>query len=315
MPKIKFGVFIDPIYLPQTYESIRIMVLDSERLGYDSVWVSDHLMKEKEPILECFTVLSALSSITRKLRLGSMVFCNSYRTPSMLAKMTATLDVASKGRLEFGIGAGWNREEYYAYGYSFPKPSVRILQMKEGIEIIKKLWTEEKTTYQGKYFNIKDAFCEPKPIQKPHPPITIGGSGEKLMLRVVAEYADRSNWGFCSIETFKRKLKVLKKHCSIVNRNYERIEKSLSSRVMISESKAEIEDLLKKLFLLRNPSVSFKEWVKNLKESSIIGTSSDCLEKIKEYVDLEVTYFILNFLDSPSMESMKLFSEEVVNQF
>jgi len=312
MPEVKFGVLLDPIYLPLTYSSCKSIALESERLGFNAVWMSDHLMVRKEPILECFTVLSTLSSITSKIRLGSLVFCNSYRYPSLLAKMAATLDVASEGRLEFGIGAGWNEGEYNAYGVPFPKASVRISQLREGIEVIKKMWTEEKATYQGKYFKIKDAFCEPKPVQKPHPPITIGGGGEKLTLRVVAKYADRYNWGICPVETLRRKLKLLEEHCSAVHRDYDQIEKSLITRVIISESKAEVGELAKKRFNVKRPAASFKEWFENFKASNIVGTPSECLDKVKDYIDTGVTYFMPNFCDSPSMEGMRLFAEEVI---
>ena len=136
---LKFGVFFDPTYLPASYESFKVLALEAEKLGYESLWVSDHLMSGKKPIIECFTTLSSFASLTKTIRLGSLVACNSYRNPSVLAKMTATIDVISNGRLEFGIGAGWNKQEYQAYGFPFPKPSIRIAQMREGLEIIKKL--------------------------------------------------------------------------------------------------------------------------------------------------------------------------------
>lgn len=314
MVKIKFGIFLDPIYLPLTYKPCKSIALKSEQLGYNAVWMSDHLMMGREPILECFTVLSALSSITDKLRLGSLVFCNSYRTPSLLAKMAATLDVISEGRLEFGIGAGWKEDEYSAYCIPFPKLSVRISQMKEGIEVIKEMWTKEEATYKGKYFRIRDAFCEPKPFQKPHPPITIGGSGEKLILRVVAKHANRSNWGSCSSETFKRKLKILRDHCSVMNRDYEQIDKSILVRVAISKSKVEIKNILEKMYSIKKPTIPFKEWLASYKASNIIGTPIECSDRIREYIDVGATYFMLHFLDSPTTKGMELFAKEVTSK-
>ena len=172
MNKTKIGVFL-PFYAfksPQTFERVRNVVLECERLGYDSIWLDDHLMYGKTPILECWTTLSALASLTAKIRLGTMVLCNSYRNPALLAKMAATLDVISNGRLELGIGAGVQKDEHEAYGIPFPKPSERIERMKEAVEIIKKLWTEENANYQGKYYTVNEAVCLPKPLQKPHPP-------------------------------------------------------------------------------------------------------------------------------------------------
>ena len=314
--KVKFGVFIDPLYIPSPYRSLEGQALDAERLGFESVWISDHLMLDNKPIVECFTTLSALATLTQKIRLGSLVACNSYRSPSLLAKISATLDVISKGRLEFGIGAGWNAEEYMAYGIPFPPPSTRIAQMREGIEIIKRMWTEEAPSFTGEYFSIEGAHCEPKPIQKPHPPITLGGSGEKLTLKAVAEYADRSNW-MGSVSEFAHKLGVLKEHCSQVGRDYDEIEKSWMGRAMVGTDPQQLKNGLKKLYrsgrLRITPPQPFEDWLETIVERGLIGSPSQCLAKIKEYADLGVTYFMIGFLDSPSTENMELFSENVMS--
>ena len=138
--KLKFGVFFDPAYLPTTFSSIEKLALEAEKLGYESLWISDHLMEGNKPIIECFTTLSSLASLTKMIRLGSLVTCHSYRRPSLLAKMGATIDVISNGRFELGLGAGWDRTEYHGYGFPFPKPRIRIAQMTEGISIIKQFW-------------------------------------------------------------------------------------------------------------------------------------------------------------------------------
>ena len=175
--KISFGVFL-PLYAfgASSFDFIRDMVLECERLGYDSVHLDDHLMYRKTPILECWTTLSALSAVTTRIRLGTTVLCASFRNPALLAKMAATLDVISNGRLDLGVGAGVQENEHKAYSIAFPKPSMRIERLKEAIIIMKKMWTEEKATYIGKHYRINDAVCEPKPVQKPHLPITIGGA-------------------------------------------------------------------------------------------------------------------------------------------
>jgi len=148
-------------------------------------------------ILESWTTLSALSTLTSKIRLGTMVSCNQHRNPALLAKSAATLDVLSNGRLEFGIGAGAQESEHLAYGFDFPKLSDRVERLGEALEVVMGLWTQEKSTYQGKHYSLKDAVCEPKPLQKPHPPITVGGSEEKYTLKVTAKYADRFDWDIC----------------------------------------------------------------------------------------------------------------------
>lgn len=272
-------------------------------------------MSDNKPVIECFTTLSALAAMTQTIRLGSLVACNSYRRPSFLAKIASTLDVVSDGRLEFGIGAGWNEEEYRAYGIPFPKPSIKIAQMREGVEIIKRMWTEEHPSFTGQYFRVTRAHCEPKPIQKPNPPITIGGSGEKLTLKVVAEYADRSNWSG-SVSEFAYKLKILKAHCSRVGRNYDDIEKSWFGRVMLGEDPQELRKRLKQLYgsgrLLMTQPQTFDDWVETLTRTGLIGSLSECSAKIWEYAELGVTYFMLSFLDSPSTHDMNLFYKNVL---
>jgi len=314
---LKFGVFLDPLFLSTTYPLFKEEALEAERLGYESLWVSDHLMTGKKPIIECFTTLSAFASITRTIRLGSLVACNSYRNPSILAKTAATVDVISNGRLEFGIGAGWDEEEYRAYGIPFLKASIRIAQLKEGVEIIRRMWTEESPSYSGKYFSIRGAHCEPKPVQKPHPPITIGGGGEKLTLRVVAEYADRWSWGG-SVEEFTQRLKVLEAHCSQVGRDCAEIEKSLYARVKISNNRRELRNYFEKLYsggqLYFGTPVLFEEWFQTLRTRNIVGTLEECLVKIREYADLGITYFMLTFLDLPSTHDMRLFAEEIMGK-
>ena len=146
------------------FNRIQDAVLECERLGYSSVWLDDHLMLNKMPILECWTTLSALSRVTETIRLGTMVTCNSFRNPTLLAKMVATLDNISNGRLELGIGAGVQKNEHYAYGFPFLAPKSRLERLKEAVELIKKLWTEEKANYIGKYYSIRDTVCEPKPL-------------------------------------------------------------------------------------------------------------------------------------------------------
>jgi F420-dependent oxidoreductase-like protein len=317
MAKIKFGVFL-PFYafrnekreFSPSFNLLQDVVLECEHLKYNSVWLDDHLMLEEVPIFECWTTLSALSSVTEKIRLGTMVTCNSFRNPSLLAKMGATFDNLSNGRFELGIGAGVQKKEHIAYGFPFPSSKVRIERLKEAVEIVKKLWTEKKTTYKGQYYKIQDAICEPKPLQKPHPPITIGGGGEKLMLRVTAQHADRYDWGYLpSLELYKHKMKVLEKHCRVVGRNFQEIEKSCwpAGQIFIRENRKELKDRA-------------LQWVpkgvslENFTRTNLVGTPEDCQNQIRQYSSLGVTHFMLFFGDLPDLRGLRLFAKEVVQK-
>jgi len=314
LAKLKYGVFL-PFYAFQAkepkeyYDHIKNIVLECEKSGYDSVWIDDHLMYNNWPILESWTTLSALSSLTSKIRLGTMVSCVQHRNPALLAKAAATLDVISNGRLEFGIGAGVQEAEHVAYGFGFPKPSIRTERLDEALEVIIRLWTQEKASYDGKYYTLKDAVCEPKPQQKPHPPITVGGSGEKL-LKVTAQYADRFDWGFLpSIEAYKRKLETLEQKCKSVGRNFTEIERSCwpSGQVFIAKDET---ILAEKIAKIKPANISVQEF----KKTALTGTPEQCRERLQVYVDLGVTYFMLFFADLPSIENLRLFAETVAGK-
>jgi alkanesulfonate monooxygenase SsuD/methylene tetrahydromethanopterin reductase-like flavin-dependent oxidoreductase (luciferase family) len=166
--------------------------------AFDSVWMDDHFwpwaswQAPETPYLECATTMAYLAGAFPKLKYASSVFCQSYRNPGLLAKMVATMQTLTKGNMIFGIGAGWMEREYHAYHIDFPKPSVRLAQLQETLDIVKLLWTQTPASYSGKYYKLTNAYCEPKP--NPIPPILIGGGGEQLTLKVVAKYADW--WNF-----------------------------------------------------------------------------------------------------------------------
>ncbi len=310
MGKIKFGVFL-PFYAfktkdpAQIYSQLKNIVQECERLGYDSVWLDDHLMFGDTPILECWTTLSALAASTNKIRLGTMVTCSAHRNPALLAKTAATLDVISNGRLEFGIGAGVQEVEHLAYGFGFPEPAERIEQLEEALEVIRRLWTYPKANYQGKHYTLNDAVCEPKPHQKPHPPIIVGGSGEKMTLKVAAKYADRFDWGFLpSTEAYHHKLTVLQRYCEDVGRDFREIEKACwpAGQILVAQDQKELEQKIAKY---KPEGTSLEEF----KQYTLVGTAKDCVRGFQAYVDLGVTYFMLYFADLPSVEGLRLFKE------
>lgn len=313
--KVNFGVFL-PFYAfgfketsaSELFSRVRDVVVKCERLGYHSVWLDDHLMFGNSPVLECWTTLTALSQLTTRIRLGTMVLCASFRNPALLAKMAATLDVISSGRLELGIGAGIQKEEHMAYGFSFPEARSRIERLEEAVAILKKLWTEEKVSFKGKHYEINDAVCEPKPLQKLHPPITIGGSGEKLTLKVAARYADRCDFGYLSsIELYKRKIGVLEAHCRMVGRDLHEIALSCwpGGQVLIASTKKELSQAV----LSHKPTNVSQRDFENL---NLIGTPDVCLRKLQEYIDLGVTHFMLFFGDLPCLDGLRLFATSVM---
>jgi len=173
MPTIRFG-----IQTPQegaTYETLATHWREADALGFDSIWLNDHfypvVRPRTEPQLEGWTVLAALARETSRIRIGILVTCNSYRSPALVAKMAATVDVLSRGRLVHGIGSGWYQSEYEGYGYEFPPVGVRLAQLDEALRVQKLLWSEERASFSGKYYRLGEAGCLPKPVQRPHPPI------------------------------------------------------------------------------------------------------------------------------------------------
>ena len=314
LTKVNFGVFL-PFYAfkPEVsadliFSRLREVVLDCERLGYDSVWLDDHLMFGSTPILECWTKLSALAAITSRIRLGTMVTSNAFRNPALTAKMAATVDVISGGRFELGLGAGVQKDEHLAYGFSFPKSCVRVGRLKESVEIIKLLWTQEKVSYAGKHYRIVDAVCEPKPLQKPHPAIIIGGVGEQYLLKVTAQYADRFDFSYLpTLNMFKHKLVVLEKYCRLLGRDFEEIEKSSwpEGQIILAENKEDLEEKVKRL---KPQNVSRK----NFERSHFLGTPEELVAKLEPFLDLGVTYFMLFFADLPDRGSLQLFAKTLM---
>lgn len=281
-----------------------------EDLGYDSIWVYDHFHNVPRPaheaVFECWTTIAALSQATSRVRLGQMVGCNSYRQPSVLAKMTSTVDVISGGRLDWGIGAGWYENEYKGYGFDFPAPKDRIGMLREAVEIVKSMWTEPETSYTGKYYELSRAHCDPKPVQQPHPPIWIGGGGEQLTLRVVARHADVANFGGKPHE-WAHKAEVLKSHCKDVGRDYDTIRKTISGEVMVRETEAEIDALGSKSL--------WGEPLESWKAGNLVGTPEQVAEKIQAYVDLGCTGFVPWCSDYPETTTLQLFAEKVMPEF
>jgi F420-dependent oxidoreductase-like protein len=214
------------------FENVKAKAQWAEDHGFDWFSVMDHLIQipgvgaPNEPFLEGWTALSALAAVTGRIRLATLASSVGYRNPAHLAKIAAGVDQISRGRLTLGIGAGFFETEYRQYGWEFPeRPATRIRQMEEAVRLILQMWTEPRTTFHGRYFHVEDAILEPKPVQKPRPPVMIAGGGEQMTLRAVARLADACNVGG-DLATVKHKFAVLRGHCDAAGRDYDAIERT-----------------------------------------------------------------------------------------
>ena len=218
---------------------------DADAAGFDHIWPFDHLLAlgddPAQPIFDGWTILGAVAENTKKTRIGLNVTGNLYRSPGLLAKIAVTVDHLSNGRLEFGIGAAWNEPEFQQQGLPFPSAADRIRMLDESIRAIKLLWTEHRATFAGRYYQLSEAIAEPKPVQKPWPPIWIGGSGPKRTLRVVAKHADVWNGGGKTDEETRDLLRILGEHCAKVGRDMSKIR--LSSNVRVDDADAALKQV------------------------------------------------------------------------
>jgi len=280
----------------------------AEQLGYHSVWLYDHFYHFPVPdnvrILEPWTLMSVLAGATKTIRLGTMVLCNSYRPPALLAKMAATLDVLSGGRLEFGYGAGWHSEEFAGYGYDFPPVSTRIRQMEEGLTVIKKLWSEERASFAGKFYQLNEAYCEPKPMQRPHPPVTIGGGGEQRLLRAVARHADIWNYFPAPLPEYEHKAKVLDEHCRTVGRDPQSVERSLVIPTVTAEWEKEVRDQLE------GAKARGHMWAHS--GSLVQGTPDIVVPRYRDYIRRGVSFFIVQLPDGRDLKQIEFVAKQVI---
>jgi F420-dependent oxidoreductase-like protein len=282
---LRFGIHAGPTDNP--YPVRRAYWCEAERLGYDWASLSDHFIatpmfgaRETDPWNEGWTQLAALAEATSRIHVGIIVSGVGYRHPGLLAKMAATVDVISEGRLEFGIGAGYMEAEYRMYGIPFPPAAVRIAQLDEAIRVCKLLWTQVRTDFQGQHFQLTDAVCEPKPVQRPHPPIWIGGMGEQRTLRVVAEQADGWNAFPLPVPELRRKLDVLRGHCEVVGRDYNAISKQLGTRVIVREDATNVRDELGRF------AAESKIPVEQAAQMAMAGTPDEVAERLLPYIEL-----------------------------
>jgi F420-dependent oxidoreductase-like protein len=291
----------------EAYETMTRVAQEADALGYHSIWLYDHFHTVPTPTqeitFECWTSTAALARDTSRVRLGQMVTCNSYRNPALLAKIASTVDALSHGRLDFGIGAGWYEEEYVAYGYPYPGAHERLERLHEAVEIILSMWTQEEANFEGTYYQVRGAINQPKGVQKPRIPLLIGGGGEKVTLRLVAQYADACNVGG-DIPTIKHKLAVLKQHCEQLGRDYEHIKRTaLIDFCVIAETEAGV---------LAKLTPQERDNVEELRQTWLIGTPEQIRERLAEYEEAGIQELIVRFVDAAKLESVRLFAREFI---
>jgi F420-dependent oxidoreductase-like protein len=302
---IDFGIFSQQAGL--SYQDLRERAVLAESLGYHSIWLVDHFFSPSRPDadqLECLTALAALAVQTSRIRLGPMVICNSFRHPGLLAKMLSTIDNISGGRLEIGIGAGWLADEYRAYGYEFPRTGLRLKQLEESLRILRQMFTGQRSTFKGEFYSLDDAPNSPKPIQKPYPPITIGGGGEKVLLRLVAQYADRWNCPAAYGDS-AGKLEVLRAHCREVGRDPGSITVSEQILVCVGRTQAEVDEKW---------AVAQKKF-KPFSRNTIKGTPSEAIAQIRQRVDHGVKLLVMLFGDDAPPSTLEFFAREIMPAF
>jgi F420-dependent oxidoreductase-like protein len=291
-----------------------------EAAGYESVWVYDHFhtvpVPTQEVTYEAWTLMAALAVGTDTVRLGQMCTCNGYRPPAYLAKVAASIDAISGGRLEMGIGAGWYEHEYNGYGFPFPKPSVRIGELGEAVEIMKRMWTEEEASFEGKYYKLDGAICQPKPVQQPHIPFWIAGGGEKLTLNVAARYASYTNFAQ-SVEEFEHKSEILRGHSVDVGSDFDAIVRSTNFNVICEETEAQVED---KINWVKNHYRRFisEERIDGVESMmrKMAGTPEQLIERIKPWSDAGMAYAICYFVDAAyDTSGLERFAREVMPAF
>ena len=307
---VRFG-----IQTPQegaSFDALAAHWREADALGYDTIWLDDHfygvIRPAGEPQLEGFTTLAALARETSRIEIGLLVACNSYRNPALLAKMAASIDNVAGGRYVHGIGSGWFESEYEGYGYEFPPVPVRLQQLDEALKLQKLMWTEERASFTGRHYRVQEAWCNPKPVRRPHPPILIGGGGEKVLLRLVARHADVWNNGG-TVDEFRHKLDVLRAHCDAERRSYDAIEKSWFGSVVIDADPARAQARLERLAGAWGMSAA------DMAKRALAGTPEQVVARVREYVGIGVTHFIGMFGRVDDLRSTRLFAEQVLPSF
>jgi len=295
----------DPV---EAYETMTRVAQAADELGFDSVWLGDHFHPSprgpRGVPFECWTTTAAVARDTKHIRIGQTVTCNGFRNPALLAKMASTVDVLSHGRLIFGIGAGWHEQEYRAYGYYFPDTPVRLRQLGEAVQVILAMWTQEEAFFEGTYYQVRGAINQPKGVQQPHIPLLIGGGGEKVTLKLVAQYGDACNMSG-DLETIKHKFAVLKEHCTTVGRDYESIHRTADTFCSIAEANEQAWAKFPPALVSR---------FGNIADSVLVGSPDTIRKRLAAFEAAGVQELIIGFPDvlQGSLDSLRYFAREFI---
>lgn len=308
----RFAVQIEPQW-GFTYREVADVASAAERAGWDAMWVSDHILWDADATdrdcLEAWTLLAALATDTTTLRLGTLVTCNSYRPPALLAKMVAGVDSITGGRVDFGIGAGWKHEEYRAYGYDFPGIGTRQAQLAEAIDLTRMLWSEPYADYHGDHYRLERAVCAPKPVQSPMP-IWVGGHGDNL-LRIVAEKADGWNMVFGrSLDELRGRHAVLDRHCDELDRDPATVERSVFLVTAIADDRSEVDALAEDMRDRLGEGAD--RMIAAGTRSGLVGPADRVAAALRDHLDLGFGGLHLLFPYGHEVDQIERFSAEVI---
>lgn len=304
---MRFGIQTGPQHVswPELVDAWQL----ADGAGFDTAWTFDHffpIMSDPTgPQFEGWIALTALAMKTQRVRVGTLVTGVTYRHPSVLAKMGASLDVITGGRLEMGLGAAWFELEHRSLGIEFPPTAERIARLDEACEITKRLWTQKVSDFEGRYYRLQHAYCEPKPVQKPRPPIMIGGAGEKLMLRVVATHADEWNL-FGPPDEFRRKSAILDEHCRAVGRDPASIERSVALPLALTTDPARADQLVAEVAARRQADPE------TLKASMLWGSPDAIIRQVDAYRAAGARHIILSLRPPYDLAQVERFAVEVM---
>jgi len=298
---MRFGFWPNP---RSNYEDTKTLAQHAEATGWDTLWLADHFLPDEDeliPVHESWITLAALARDVPRVRLGTMVTSNTYRHPAVLANMVTTLDNLSGGRVVLGLGSGWQQNEHEAYGIPYGTAGSRLRMLDEACQVIKGLFTNEYSDFEGEFYQLKRAPLEPKPVQEKLP-LMIGGGGEKVTLKIAAKYADEWNvWG--DVDTLVKKMKILDQHCETVGRNPGEIERSGVALLFLSED----ESYLKRMKSLRMPSPAI---IGNVNEVRDIVAAYD-EAGVKELIVPDFTLGTLIGAGQEKRDLMEIFIKEV----
>lgn len=289
------------------FETLTRVAQTAEACGFTSIWTADHFQTlpapSQETFFECWTTTAALARETRRTRVGQMVTANSYRNPALQAKMASTLDVLAHGRYTFGIGAGYYEPDYRTYGYDYPDANIRLRQLREAVQVILALWTEQEATFEGTFYKVRDAINQPKGVQQPHIPLLIAGIGEQVTLKLVAQYADACNV-MGDPATVAHKFDVLEQHCKSVGRDYTHIHRTAVTACSIADT----DDDAQAVFHSR-PRPIFPG---DILSYGLIGSPDTIRTRLAAYEAAGVEELVLWFPDSASIDSVRRFAGEFI---